>query len=958
MILTTPCCRHRESSGQSAVSSAPVALIILLLCSLACPAFSQTYNYNCTPNVGIPTTGNFESNFLNTDYEVVINQRMQGTAVDLNSAYSELFYSLNNLNNQWIANGNCPIELVFVGKFPDARYFSISTNDMHYVIGQHLADYAMDPADQNHFNPFLPGTTYQPGQEYLVPVSLGYVPQLSPTYGGPPGGTASKYCAITTLEEDNILDGTQRHLSMDWNTQVQGTIGVSIPNNAHVVDSPSHQSYTSVEGAKQIASGPNTAGIVAVRSYLAPPYVCPNGAISCQQAPCLPGNKCPSNSPYPDRYFIVRDAYTGCAYTANQVKSNLNLYTNATINCSVGSPPGCNAILSTQDPSGTSAANLAVNWLSQPQKSQHTTSANVTPENCYANGDPGQPNPPMFANKIAWTRSSEFRGTPGPDDSYIGGAVSTIDLASMAPGGSTACPNGCVMRFRFKLPGTPAIPCTTGTCGISGTEALRYMSITFWYQPSLCPAAPSQEDNNTTDSNAVPPPRACNPISILSLADTAFAKNSLAVDGSGYVTLLVNVNPQTTLPSWWSQTNSLPEIVTPRIQGVVPVNTPNLYTLWSVNNCGNNGTCDTYTLLDLTQLPAFSPFLNQNPAVPLLMTIRNTMPAATFPCSGAAVPYATAEFTNIDGKGGGLMGPYAPLVDYPNFQQLSPAPPPLTAANLPAENTCGLLNNPVTGAPGIPSLNSPGIGTTGTGPLNWPVQYWPTSGVANTGNTYLLQCTGGTLAFQPQIDLVATQFPVPVNDPAAYPAGPQGCNAPPYNCSQIVAQAQQENWAMTSGYLWQPPLPLTIVGSGFGYLPGGVPAALATSPYLEIKDDGAGSVPSAAWDTNANSPCQMFIANWTDSAISLVAGVPGTPANPTSNLTGTPLPLNDDQTPLTFFQTLPLGTSYCAVNVGDNMTFTVTNPQSYANPSTPGGLSTTSSPVRVVPMPTAGAPLN
>jgi hypothetical protein len=46
---------------------------------------------------------------------------------------------------------------------------------------------------------------------------------------------------------------------------------------------------------------------------------------------------------------------------------------------------------------------------------------------------------------------------------------------------------------------------------------------------------------------------------------------------------------------------------------------------------------------------------------PLLLTIRNTLPnTSTFPCSGQAVPYSTAEYTDA----GGLMGPYVPQVDY------------------------------------------------------------------------------------------------------------------------------------------------------------------------------------------------------------------------------------------------------------------------------------------------------
>jgi len=76
------------------------------------------------------------------------------------------------------------------------------------------------------------------------------------------------------------------------------------------------------------------------------------------------------------------------------------------------------------------------------------------------------------------------------------------------------------MRIRFQVPTTPPTPCTTG-CSRSGTEQLRYMSLSF------------QE------------PKA---VTLASLADNAFVK-----DTNGYVTLIVGTGA--TIPSWITAAN-------------------------------------------------------------------------------------------------------------------------------------------------------------------------------------------------------------------------------------------------------------------------------------------------------------------------------------------------------------------------------------------------------------------
>ncbi len=129
---------------------------------------------------------------------------------------------------------------------------------------------------------------YDSAQYYVVPVSLGSVPNVT-------GG-----CQIQPYEEDNLLDATQRHISIDWNTSIGTTPGVNDYLLAHIVDDPDH------------TTSPNTAGAIVVRDYLAPGAYCLTGASS-----CVPTNPPTSTPPY----LIVRDVNSGCPYLAPQYNS-------------------------------------------------------------------------------------------------------------------------------------------------------------------------------------------------------------------------------------------------------------------------------------------------------------------------------------------------------------------------------------------------------------------------------------------------------------------------------------------------------------------------------------------------------------------------------------------------------------------------------------------------------------
>jgi hypothetical protein len=160
------------------------------------------------------------------------------------------------------------------------------------------------------------------------------------------------------------------------------------------------------------------------------------------------------------------------------------------------------------------------------------------------------------------------------------------------------------------------------------------------------------------------------------------------------------------------------------------------------------------------------------------------------------------------------------------------------------------------------------------------------------------------------------------------------------HCSQIIFQAVQTTEIPQNG--WQPPLPVRIVGQGFGYLPnvtmplavigGSVGSGGSGFTNLVVQNDRASNHLIDPWDSSTNTGCQLYIENWNDSSISVVIGVPVNVQN---------LYLNDGLTPATYLSPVTdiswlsyeavsptlTGTAGCPVNAMDNLTFTVINPQ-------------------------------
>src|SRR5580704_7734912 len=144
----------------------------LLFAGLGClPA--NVYAAGKCPTTFTPgsfTTGYFFTNCDNSCYLIAFSTgngsgSQQG---DLNSVYNKLFFRIDNTLP--------PYQLIIVGDFPDARYFSIGLYDNHSAITQNLTDVNVAPLTSSDINPFQPGVSFVSGQRYAVPINLGGTP--------------------------------------------------------------------------------------------------------------------------------------------------------------------------------------------------------------------------------------------------------------------------------------------------------------------------------------------------------------------------------------------------------------------------------------------------------------------------------------------------------------------------------------------------------------------------------------------------------------------------------------------------------------------------------------------------------------------------------------------------------------------------------------------------------------
>jgi len=906
----------------------PYALASTAIAAL--PTFATPAHSSCTiPSgftLGVPGSSyGFFTNFASTSsllstYAVSLGGgSTTSTPGDLNALYTNIYYSVANNFNSWYSNGYCPFELVLVGTFPDSRYFAVVDNDAHYASTQHIADLAMDPVQYTttggtttYQNQFVVGLgtddgslSYEANQYFMVPISLGYVPSGAPTAG----------CGIPPFEGDNLLDATQRHGSMDWNPTVNptspggypllpsvGEINSTSLLSRHIVDSPEHAAPSGTISGD--VDGWNTAGSIIIRNYLQPPLSCSGSSGEWSCSATVTG---------PSYYLLIRDANSGCAYEVTTELQNELFYNNL----SAGNN-GALAIVSTSNGDPASSSNLpsgdAGYWMDGTQKAYHTLVANTTPQACFADGNTGA------GNICAWARGPEYEPQPGPEDAYIGANVNYAKLEEIKSN-NEGCTSSCeALLFQFALPNpTPETPCAAPYgCSLSGSEPLRYMSLTFEQEQS---------------SGSVQP--------LVSIADSAFATTYQSGSGQYLVNLVVNVSG--TLPSWLQPPSTpwgdAPVGFSPVLVSPTGSSTYATYPVWQVTAAGTN-----YTVLDLTTIPNESlnalsssgvpitvpPLsIGGTPAYDLRIQIRTTLPATSFGCAGQSVPYSTAVYTGGTGtlSYNTLMGPYVPFVSVWTPGGTAAAPP---TAKLPTSISCGQM-------PGTPYLNTP-ITSTGITEVTFPLQLWPTATSPLTPP--YLNCSNNTtvaLPTTPQVYFVTTQAPNVVT-------GSMDCDQPwtatdPNPCDQIILQSAENT--SNPAAPWTPGLPLKIVGTGFGYQPSmTLPFAglgSAAPPNLVIGDchlsnscTGTGDLTWYTSTSGVYSACQVYIQNCTDSSISLVLALGTEMQNDYLNAEG----LSTYLSPITDVSWLMFATAatpcsaYCSINSSDYLYFSVTNPQS------------------------------
>jgi hypothetical protein len=228
-----------------------------LICLFAVAAVGASAQ--CTINPSL----DFLHNFNNSCYAVSFYENDgHGLSGDTNARYGKIYFKVNP-----------QYELILMGAFRQARYFSVAVNDDHDALTNSLLDQAIQPLTSKYYNPYAPGASYQPDQPFAITISLGG--------SEPPPERIQAGCSLSAYNvQANTLPGNVRHSGINWNGDP------TIPSFF-----PPHN------------GNPPVAGTVMIRTYL---------LSSPQVAPMK---------------LLVRDLTTGCAVTADDALNTLQLIT-------------------------------------------------------------------------------------------------------------------------------------------------------------------------------------------------------------------------------------------------------------------------------------------------------------------------------------------------------------------------------------------------------------------------------------------------------------------------------------------------------------------------------------------------------------------------------------------------------------------------------------------------------
>jgi hypothetical protein len=377
--------KHAARRARAVAFLAGLYLIALPRMALAvdCSGLPTSFTGNEFPS------GDFFRNFNNPCYMVPLGVGHGNTSYgDLNATYFQAYFKVDPR-----------YQLIVLGTFPNARYFTVTLYDAHSAYTQLIGDANIVPLTPRDVNPYAPGAAYVGGQRFAIPVNFGGAP-----------GAGQTGCMMNGYNVDvNGLDGTRRHAGMDWNSDL-GMFQAYPHFVNHIVDTPRH-------------GNPNTAGALMIRAYL---DITPLDY---------------TTSPH----IIVRDVASGCAYPAAYALNTLQIVT------SYGTT-GQGWLDATQNNAhslyettylpklcyGSPAHSNALSWLRQPQYVP-----GASPESAYivANVPAGLPAALADAGEVMRIRFRlpAFPPTPCTDGCSRSGneQMRYMSLSFLKPGGAT-----------------------------------------------------------------------------------------------------------------------------------------------------------------------------------------------------------------------------------------------------------------------------------------------------------------------------------------------------------------------------------------------------------------------------------------------------------------------------------------------------------------------------------------